>query len=249
MGVTLVPSIYFAYMQIQENRIIDHYLFSNNLTGLPINKETAVRVSDQVRSDFNIREKSFVALKVDKRPFLREDVGFLLTYKEGVCGEGARVIVNLLSRLGFDATRITLFNKKLQSAHTLVSVVLDRHEFFVDSINSSEAVNRLLKADDISSKDFDLLHYSDNYYKRREFAKRDHSGNRTEKSRNIFSQYWIYSYEAIPYTKLLTKAGLDVRVFNFQRPNHWISVLAEKPNMIMFIITIIAISVHYVFFA
>ena len=90
--ITFLPSMYYAYMQMRENKIVDQYLSSNNLIGLPVSKETAVRVSNQVRNDFNVNNSSFVALNVSERPFLREGVAFLLTHKEGLCGEGARVV-------------------------------------------------------------------------------------------------------------------------------------------------------------
>ncbi|MCK5697044.1 MAG: hypothetical protein KAI02_02720 [Gammaproteobacteria bacterium] len=234
---TLIPFIFYSYIQIQENMIIDQYLSSNKLDGLPITKETAVQVSNQVRKDFNINESSFVNLNLADRPFLREDVGFLLIHKEGVCGEGTRVIINLLNRLGFDATRITLYNKKLQSAHTLVSVLIDKNEFFVDSINSLDEVNKLLVKTNISSNDFNFLHYTDNLSKRREFVE----SNTLDKSKefiNFFKEYWLYSYEATPYSKLLTKIGFNVKVFNFNRPNQWLSLIAEKPNLVMLFISL-----------
>jgi hypothetical protein len=237
--IALLPSMYYAYMQIEENKIVDHYLSQNKLGGLPVSKETAIRVSDQVRDDFNVNESSFTALNLAERPFLRKDVGFLLTHKEGLCGEGTRVIVNLLSRLGFNASRITLFNRELQSAHTLVSVVIDEQEFFLDSINSTEEVNELLRNNNISSNDFNLMHYSDNISTRREFARTGQSRIDQEGLIKFFDRYWLYSYEATPYSKILTKIGFDVRVFNFKRPNQWISVLSEKPNKIMFLFTLI----------
>ncbi len=225
-------------MQIQENKIVDHYLSSKGLTGLPISKETTIRVSDQVRKDFNINESSFIALKMAERAFFREDVGFLLTHKEGVCGEGTRVIVNLLNRLGFDATRVTLFNRELESSHTLVSVVIDTQEFFIDSINSNSYITELLKSYDISSNDFNLMHYSDKLAKRREFTKKEYQGNIPEGYIDFFNYFWLYSYEAMPYTKLLTTIGVDCRMFNFGRPPSWISNLAEKPNTILLFITL-----------
>ena len=237
--IALLPSMYFAFMQIQENSIVVHYLSQNKLGGLRISKETAIRVSDQVREDFNVNESSFAALNMAERPFLMEDVGSLLTHKEGLCGEGTRVIVNLLSRLGFNASRITLFNKELQSSHTLVSVVIDEQEFFLDSINSSAEVNELLRNNNISSNDFNLMHYSDSFTTRREFAKTGQSVIGAEGLSQFFDSYWLYSYEATPYSKLLTRLGFDVRVFNFKRPNQWISILSEKPNMIMFLVTLI----------
>ena len=237
--LALLPSMYYAYMQMQENAIVDQYLSQNKLGGLPIVKETALRVSDQVREDFNVNENTFAALNLEERPFLREDVGFLLTHREGVCGEGTRVMVNLLSRLGFNASRITLFNKELQSLHTLVSVVIDEQEFFLDSINSTAEVNELLRNNNLSSNDFDLMHYSDNISTRRQFVRTGESRIASEGLIKFFDSYWLYSYEALPYSKLLTKIGLDVRVFNFRRPNRWMSILAEKPNMVMFLVTLI----------
>ena len=237
-AIALLPSMYYAYRQVEENRIVDRYLSSNNLVGYPVSKETAVRVSNQVRTDFNIKETSFVALNLAERPFLREDVGFLLTHKEGVCGEGARVVANLLNRLGFDATRITLFNRNLQASHTLVSVLIDEHEFLVDSINSSEAANKLLINSDISSNDFNLLHYSNDISTRRKFVNVNRS-NQAKEYVEFFDHYWLYSYEATPYSKLLTKIGIDVRVFNFDRPSRWLSIMAEKPNSVRFFVSFV----------
>lgn len=239
-SVALIPSAYFALMQLQEDELVDHYISILGLRGLPLSKETALRVSDQVRKDFNTDEKTFTALKMAERPFLREDTAFLLTHKEGLCGEGTRVIVNLLLRLGFDASRITLFNKELQSAHTLISIVIGEREFLVDSINTSAQVTELLRANDISSSDFNVLHYSDQIATRRAFTGNDPNKFETKLFTPFFDKYWLYSYEAIPYSKILTRIGLDVRVFNFGRPNRWISALAEKPNAMMSILAFMA---------
>ena len=198
--ITFLPSMYYAYMQMRENKIVDQYLSSNNLIGLPVSKETAVRVSNQVRNDFNVNNSSFVALNVSERPFLREDVAFLLTHKEGLCGEGARVVVNLLNKLDFDATRVILFNKYLQSAHTLVSVLIDEHEFFVDGLTTSHEVNKFLINSNISSNDFILLHYSGNIDKRSEFDRRrefvlSNQTNKSEEYVKFFNHYWLYSIQ------------------------------------------------------
>jgi len=232
----LFPLKYF-FNQMEENKIVDSYLSKNNLVGLELTKETALKVSDQVRKDFNIKEESWVGLSMGERPFLREDVATLLTYKEGVCGEGARVIVDLLNRLGFDATRVTFYNKRLQAEHTLVSIVIENQEFFLDSINSLPHINTLLREHNISSDDFDVIHYTDDITDRRE------SAEVSEKKKRDFSKeleyYWLYSYTATPYTKLLSKIGFDVRVFNFDRPNRISSILAERPSLLMFIVTLI----------
>jgi hypothetical protein len=135
--------------------------------------------------------------------------------------------------LGFDATRITLYNKKLRSTHTLVSVVNDGREFFVDSIRSANRVNSFFKENDISTKDFDLVRYSDKIENRRAYAGAK-QGAVTESPMDAYShRFWLYSYEAIPYSKFVTRLGLNVRVFNFQRPPRLVSRFAEKPNTIM----------------
>lgn len=215
---------------------MDNYLLQNKLIGLKNNKETAILVANQVRSDFNTKEKKFVNLDMTKRPFLRHDVTFLLKYKEGLCGEGARVIVMLLNRLGFNACRVTLYNRHLQSSHTLASVVIDKKEYFIDSINSSKDINKFLSKNNVSSSDFNLMHYSDNALKRRSFV-REQKFLTNDKYKDFFINYYIYSYESIPYSKLLTRVGIDVRVFNLQRPHRAIAILGESPNIIKAILS------------
>lgn len=226
----LSPTGYYLLRQAEEDRVVRDYLEQNGLAGLPRSKESAVRISQQVRRDFEIDESRFKTLKMATRPFLREDTAFLLRHKEGLCGEGTRVLVNLLLQEGYDATRLTLYDRVLFPAHTLVSVKLGEHEFLLDSINSPGPVNEFLNTRDIATDDFRLLHYSDDL------------GTRTDAARKLtverpdgefFNQFWLYSYEAIPYTKLLTKARRDVRVFNLDRPARIMSALAEKPNLIV----------------
>jgi len=231
--ITMIPFMSFFYKQIQENNIVDDYIVLLNLKELPITKKTAIYISDKIRKDFNTDKHSFVALNLNKRPFLREDAGFLLTHKEGLCGEGTRVLVVILNRLGFDATRITLFNKELQSAHTLVSVEIKGKEFFVDSINSTSDVNNILREQNISTDDYNILHYTDDIAVRGKFKKHKTTNITKKYYDDFFNHYWLYSYEGIPYTKLLTKIGLDIRIFNFDRPIKLMSNLAEKPNMLM----------------
>ncbi len=230
LTLSILPGGYYFYLQVHEDKDVSAYLEENKLMSLPLTMETAIKVSDQVRKDFNIDEKTFKTLRMDERPFLRNDTSYLLRHKEGLCGEGTRVIVNLLRDMGFDATRVTVYNKHLEASHTLVSVKLDDGEFFVDSINTSDAANQLLRKEYISIDSFNVLHYNSSYAERMEFDRRakvipDHA-------KPFFDHYWLYSYEAMPYGKILAKLGFDVRIFNFTRPPQFISSLAEKPNLI-----------------
>ncbi len=236
--LTLVPALIFIGLQIRENAIIDRFIETHNLNDLPKSKESAIKVSNLIRKEFLTDETQFAHLNLYNRPFLREDVGFLLTHKEGLCGEGSRVIVDILNRLGFNATRITLYNKNLEPTHTLASVLIGEKEVFIDSINSDEDFNQFLNEFDVSTEHFNVLHYSDNISERRKFSvSAPAADDATSKIKeDSLKEYWLYSYEATPYTKLLTKLGVNVRVFNLARPSNAISKIAERPNTVMAIL-------------
>lgn len=233
---SLVPAGWYAARLAGERALLDAYLRDRGLAGLPVSKETAVRVSQAVRADFETDQTKWKRLDYARRPFLRRSPGWLLEAREGLCGEGTRVMVALLGRLGFDATRVTLYNQHLQGAHTLVSVKLGGREVFIDSINSPEDVNALLNAQDISSADFRIAHYSDDILQRR--VQRPGAGSDDPAAADsvrtrFFDVYRVYSYEAFPASKLVHAVGLDWRVFNFNRPPGWVSWLAERPRAIM----------------
>lgn len=229
LALWIVPPLFFLAQQWREERLISAYLAENGLLDLPFSKASAVAVSSAVRRDFQNDESQFAFIDMNDRPFLRETAGDLLLHREGLCDAGTRVIVNLLTRLGYDATRLTLYNKNLESTHTLVSVVLGDREFLVDSIGSPPGVTELTVEKDIRTDMFNVLHYSDNSAERRQFRLSEVS----DEEQLFFSEYWLYSYEALPFTKLLTKLGVDARIFNFDRPLRFLSVLAEKPNLLV----------------
>jgi len=234
----IVASGIFCVQQYREDILVREYLKANGIAdGLPITWHSAKLVATIVRDDFNVDESSFISLDMTSRPFLRNDTRELLTIKEGLCGEGTRVIVVLLNSLGFDASRITLYNKHMQSAHTLISVLIDDKEHIVDSINSSLEVNRYLNEIIVGTQLFKLMEYSPDISTRRAFAdslSRDQNTLRQQSAieKRFFEHYWLYSYEALPYSKFLSELGLNIRVFNMSRPPVFISSLAEKPNLI-----------------
>ncbi len=233
MASLSVPGINL-YSQLKENNELEDYLNQHGLRKLTHSKENAYLVSDQLRADFNVKQDTFKHLSFKSRPFLREPASELLQYKEGLCGEGTRVLINLLARLGYDATRVTLYNRKLHASHTLVSVKEGNREYFVDSINSMSEVNKLLKLKDINTADFHVMKYIDDLNERKELAKSQDNNIRAEDEEFFFDKYWLYSYEAKPYSKIFSKLGMDVRAFNLQRPGRFVSSLAEKPYLISF---------------
>jgi hypothetical protein len=238
-AVTMLPAINYFTKRIQSDSAVETYLSEHGLLGLPLTRETAIRVSDQIRKDFNTDVKTFKALNVGTRPYLRDDVAFLLKYREGLCGEGARVLVRLLIDMGFDATRITLYDEHLQPSHTLVSVMLQGKEFLVDSINSTSSDNRILRRYVVSTNGFNVLHYTDNILRRWERESEQSRTKIPEELQSFYDSYWLYSYEAIPATKVLTGLGMNVRIFNFGRPGKWVSTLAERPNTFLMILSLV----------
>ncbi len=233
---SLLPAAGFALRQRGEDAAVDRYLRAHDLAGLPVTQATAVRVARTVRADFVCDRAKWKSLDYAHRPFLRHETAWLLAAREGLCGEGTRVIVSLLQRLGFDATRVTLYDRRLQGVHTLVSIRLGGREILVDSINSADSVTQLLDRGDTSTRDFRVAGYSGDVLDRdamtRALAERDTADADPLRAR-FFGAYRVYSYEALPMSKLLARAGLNWRVFNLSRPPAWMSVLAERPFAIM----------------
>lgn len=236
VAASLVPAGWYAVRLIGEHIVLNAYLRERGLAGLPVTKETAVRVSQAVRADFETDQTKWRRLDYTRRPFLRRSPGWLLEAREGLCGEGTRVMVALLGRLGFDATRVTLYNQHLQGVHTLVSVKLGDREVFIDSINSPEDFSQLLNTQDISAADFRIAHYSEDILQRLGSRAKADPGDPVAADSvrtRFFDFYRVYSYEAFPASKLVHAVGLDWRVFNFNRPPRWVSSLAERPRAIM----------------
>lgn len=219
--VLLFPACHQSYLQAQENRIVREYLVENGLVGLPQSRETIVRVVDQVRKDFNIDEASWTGFDRYGGGFLRHDTEELLQHREGLCGEGSRVVINLLDGLGYNATRVGLFSPQLRLTHALVSVRLGEKEFLVDSINSFPEVNEVIDTVEISPEHFPFERYRQPLP---ELPTHD------PRLMDFIARYPVYSYEAVPYTKLLYAVGVDTRVIALERPSHFVSMLAEKPH-------------------
>jgi hypothetical protein len=232
-AVTLLPSLYYFHKQFEESKIVHRYLAENHLDNLPVSKPSAFRIARQVAGDFTVDQKKFKVLNMNNRPFLREDAGTLLLCREGLCGEGTRVIVRLLNASGFNATRITLYDRYMQYAHTLVSVELDEDSFWIDSINSRDSLTTLLEHESISAKNFDYLFYQDRIDQRLDKIEYFQSAEKSEAFKKNLSMYYLFSYEAVPWTKMLAKLGMNMRVFNLERPPRLISALAEQPFLIM----------------
>ncbi len=234
--VCVLMSVVYAFKQSGENSEIEAYLSEVNLSDDLSAWEAAVVLSTRLRTEFEVEESNYRELDMANRPFLRETTSKLLRIKEGQCGEGTRVLVNLLLAQGYNATRVSLYDINLNSSHTLVSLQDGGEEYFIDSINTREEVNQFLNTQQINADDFSIVKYQDDVTARSDASRAIKSAEEeqlSEVEERFFNRFKYYSYEALPYTKLYSALGFDVRLLNFDRPPEFLSGLAEKPYAIV----------------
>lgn len=236
MVLALMPAAYFAWLQCAELDAIDQYIAAHALQASALDFESAKRVSQVIRDDFLTDTEQFSALDLSDRPFLRESTLFLLEHREGLCGEGTRVLISVLHRLGFDAARVSLYDRNLRSAHTLAAVRLDGRNVLIDSINSHKETTRLLESERVTPKLFGQLQYADSTYNPA-YDKAKPATNVSPDVALFKKRFWMYSYETLPLTKLLAKLGLESRVFIRDRPPRSLAILAERPLTIYAIVS------------
>lgn len=231
--VLLLGALYFFYLQYKEDRYLDEFIRKNGFS-TKVSWDSAIQVSKFLRGIFNTDHKLFQRLFMEKRPFLREDAKFLLEAREGLCGEGARVLVCILTRMGIDATRVTLFTRWLHPSHTVVSVLVSGDEYLIDTINSQPKSNDYLNSKKISTADFKVMGYIPNVDERRAIKKKmiEDAATSNIEQNAFFSKYWFYSYDALPVTKVLAALRIHWRVMIFRRPNKYLSYISERPNLI-----------------
>lgn len=232
--VTLCLTTLFSYRQFVEKRTLCKFLDTLNIDQ-EVSWNTAVQLSKCLRESFNVDQTTFTSLNMSKRPFLREDARYLVNSREGLCGEGARVLICLLNIMGFDATRVTLFTRWMHPSHTVVSVIVDGKEYLIDTLNSGEDFNSYLNGTCVSTADFNVMGHISDVDKRRMMKKKLKLASQGDSG--IFGKYLFYSYDAIPFTKLFRAVGLNWRLINFRRPHQLISMVAEKPNLIMALVS------------
>jgi hypothetical protein len=224
------PSAYLAVKQHEEDLAMRAYLSAKGLMGALVTWGTAIRVSQALRADFEVREDQWRRFDLAHRPFLRHDSMWLLEAREGQCGEGARVLVNLLNELGFDATRITLYDRYFRPEHTLASVVIDGQERFVDSINTTDVEHTFLEENIVSTRDLPIAHYGEGTLEKPRAIDPGPQRSHGAGEEWFFAHFCAYSYEAMPISKLLALVGIDSLVLILRRPGRLISQLAEKPR-------------------
>jgi hypothetical protein len=183
------------------------------------------KISDYVDNDFNTNEEEWQHSSLIGRSFLRNSVMELLELKEGVCGEGTRIIIRILQSLGYDATRLAFYDKRFGAAHALISVNIKGTEIIVDTINFNKELHEILRDSNVTTKSIDIVYYDERF----QSIERD---VKSPFSKFFKKNYSTYSYESIPYDKFVSKLGSSKHIFNFNRPNKYISYLAESVYLI-----------------
>jgi hypothetical protein len=217
----------FICQHYSETAFVHKFVEKHSLKFPVQSKKNAFIVSDTLRrlfvldtSKWNHRSTNF-----RKMPFFRASVKNLLSSREALCGGGARVLCRMLLESGYDATRVVLVTKNFGAmGHVVVSVIIDGKEYWIDTLNSPESLNLLLKNENINSGTVKVITYRQRYNP--EFTNVKYSNDSLI---NEFQHTYIaYTYESVPLSKLLNAAGFDVFVLNFKRPSVIFSYLAES---------------------
>lgn len=233
----LLMGIYNLYLHIKETNTLHDYILEMkiNKNNYSSEKEYLYAISEYLNSDFNTNSKTWKKLNLRDRPFLRDSVLNLLTNKEGVCGEGTRVLVRIFQSLGYDATRLSFYNKRFGASHTLISVIINNKEVIIDSINYPESLHSILKKEDSNMSMVDLIYYN------KRFTHKNYDINKTNFALYFKKKYSTYAYEAIPFSKLINKLGFNMHIFNYERPNKYISYLVESTYLIKVIVLFVGL--------
>jgi len=221
----LVMAMFQFVRHLREEQQVALFLNNHELQGEQGSLERAIASSDLVRSVFNVDSKSWTFMNRASEPALDFSCADLLQWCEGNCGKGTRVLVKLLHYQGYNACRVTLHGRGFsnRASHTLVSVIINGEEYFIDSVNSIDEINQYLRNNKVNSSSFGLTDYRD----------RSKSAVSQLDTASVMNRLFIaYSYESIPYTKLSSVAGLNMRIFNFDRPSAFVGYLAESIYLI-----------------
>ena len=223
----LTANSIFVVLHFDEIYVVHKFLKNNSILFGEQSKKNAFIISDKIRSEFEVDTTKWKNRSTDygKMPFFRFSVKKLLIAREALCGGGARVLCRLLLESGYDATRVVLFTRNFGAlGHVVVSVVIKGKEYWIDTLNSPEDLNDLMKNNDINALTVKIIPYQQRYNPRYINVKysQDSLVNKFQHS------YIAYSYEALPFSKILNLIGVDVYVLNLKRPPYIFSYFAES---------------------
>ena len=226
-----VVNIVFLCLHYVETCVVNKFIENHALKFSDQSKKNAFLISDNLRAEFEVDTTKWKINTSDfaKLPFFRTSVKKLLSSREALCGGGARVLCRILLESGYNATRVVLFTRNFGAmGHVIVSIMVNGKEYFIDTLNSPDDLNELLKKYDINSDAIKIIPYKQRYNKK--FI--DVRYSKDSLISNFQRNYIAYSYEAVPFSKLLNSIGFDVYVLNLKRPPFIFSYFAESVNLL-----------------
>lgn len=226
-----VVNIVFLCFHYIETSVVNKFIENHALKFPGQSKKNAFLISENLRAEFEVDTTKWKINPTDfaKLPFFRTSVKKLLSSREALCGGGARVLCRILLESGYNATRVVLFTRNFGAmGHVIVSIMVNGKEYFIDTLNSPDDLNELLKKYDINSDVIKIIPYKQRYNKK--FI--DVRYSKDSLISNFQRNYIAYSYEAVPFSKLLNSIGFDVYVLNLKRPPFIFSYFAESVNLL-----------------
>ena len=226
-----VVNIVFLCFHYIETSVVNKFIENHALKFPGQSKKNAFLISENLRAEFEVDTTKWKINPTDfaKLPFFRTSVKKLLSSREALCGGGARVLCRILLESGYNATRVVLFTRNFGAmGHVIVSIMVNGKEYFIDTLNSPDDLNELLKKYDINSDVIKIIPYKQRYNKKFIDVRYSKDSLISKFQRN----YIAYSYEAVPFSKLLNSIGFDVYVLNLKRPPFIFSYFAESVNLL-----------------
>ena len=203
----IAVGLYFCYLQIRESKLLREYTRQIDSVEKLQDNAFSLQLCSMIQKEINVDENTWKHINPSEQPLLGYSATDILSWKEGHCGKGTRLIVLMMLQENLDASRITLYSDDFQeiNSHTLISVLINKKEYLVNSINASQRV------EDVFSGGMLLFDSEDN--KRSALKKLG---------------FQNYSYESIPLVKFHRWIPGQKVITNHYRPGRFISWLSES---------------------
>lgn len=208
--MALVPGrdLYSYYIErTQLQGVVDSLELAGKSPG-----EAAALIQHAVRARTSTRSNG-LHYSVKSRPKLRHTAWQTWQMAEGQCGEGARLIVNLLQLAGVPATRVNLTNSSPRFYHTAVAYQDKGEWWFLDTINSSAEFLEWSRLEPRAMSSLVSI-------------KMHHGGALLISSQNPYFERYSYA----PWTRIL---GKSMEVNQFIPLPQWLNHILENPNLIL----------------
>ena len=136
--VSLISVIYFSFLYVQDKHYVKGYIKYLNensiINGEMSSYEKSIGIRDFILRSINTDLRTCKFFDYSRRPLWGYRVSDILKSREGQCGEGTRLLINILSALDIPSRRVYLYNYTMN--HALVEIFDGKYWILLDSINS-----------------------------------------------------------------------------------------------------------------